>query len=166
MPGIEKRVALWQSSIGSARDWGRLSRQHLSFVQSERRRSTRSWCVCLCDSPHTHTQVHVGEAGMCVVISVGRSRGMYGYGVVGLQQRQQEEHLRLSWHQVLLSCPNESNLPSPLLPSLTKQISFAVCSSLLIQLPQALCWVHQLEGPSLIWAAHCHTLIGIKYHQF
>lgn len=34
-------------------------------------------------------------------------------GVVGLQQRQQEEHLRLSWHQVLLSCLNESNLPSP-----------------------------------------------------
>ena len=36
------------------------------------------------------------------------------------------------WHQVRGSCLNESNLPS----SLTEQISFAVRSSLLIQLPQ------------------------------
>lgn len=96
--------------------------------------------VCVCE----HTWVC---AGVCALMSVGRRVGMYDYGVEGwwgLQRRQQEEHLRLSWHQVLLSCLNESNLPSPLLLSLTKQISFAVCSSLLIQLPQALCWVHQL----------------------
>ena len=98
---------------------------------------------------HTHAQRHAGMC-WCVRSDVGRRRGLcggvwlWGGGVVGLQQRQQEEHLRLSWHQVLLSCLNESNLPSPLLPSFTKQISFAVCSSLLIQLPQALCWVHQL----------------------
>lgn len=38
-----------------------------------------------------------------------------GVAAGGLQRRrrQQEEHLRLSWHQVLLSCLNESNLPSP-----------------------------------------------------
>lgn len=90
------------------------------------------------------------HAGMCWCLCsdvCGEERGgvwLWGGGVVGLQQRQQEEHLRLSWHQVLLSCLNESNLPSPLLPSFTKQISFAVCSSPLIQLPQALCWAHQL----------------------
>lgn len=96
--------------------------------------------MCLYEYAHTH-------ASVCALMSVGRRGAVYGYGVegvVGLQQRQQEEHLRLSWHQVLLSCLNESNLPSPLLPSFTKQISFAVCSSPLIQLPQALCWAHQL----------------------
>lgn len=106
--------------------------------------------VCLRESAHTRTHTCMRVcAGVCALMSVGRRGGsggvwLWGGGAEGLQQRQQEEHLRLSWHQVLLSCLNESNLPSPLLPSFTKQISFAVCSSLLIQLPQALCWVHQL----------------------
>lgn len=108
-----------------------------------------------------NTRALCSQSGVVCALSVG----MYDYGVEG-GEVQQEEHLRLSWHQVLLSCLNESNLPSPPLPSFTKQISFAVCSSLLIQLPPALSWVHQLPGPSLIRAAHCHPLIGIKYHQF
>lgn len=89
---------------------------------------------------HTHTKMHV----LVRALSAGRRGAVRSDGVVGLQQRQQEEHLRLSWHQVLGSCLNESNLPSPFPPSFTKQISFAACSSPLIQLPQALCWAHQL----------------------
>lgn len=90
---------------------------------------------------HTHTKTHVLVR---TLMSVGSRGVVRSHEVVGLQQRQREEHLRLSWHQVLGSCLNESNLPSPLPPSFTKQISFAVCSSPLIQLPQALCWAHQL----------------------
>ncbi|MEQ2258346.1 hypothetical protein XENORESO_016977 [Xenotaenia resolanae] len=115
-------------------------------------------CECACvRMPRVCVCVHV-----CSLMSVGSSSG----GAAGLQHRHQDEHLRLSWHQVLLSCLNESNLLSPLLPSLTKQISFAACSSLLIQLPQAPLWLHQLWAPSFIRAAHCHPLIGIKYHRF
>lgn len=110
---------------------------------------------------HTHTHMPCG----CVLSNVCGEvrRRVHGYGAVG---RQQDEHLRLSGHQVLLSCLNESNLLSALLPSLTKQISFAACSSLLIQLPPAPRWPHHLQGPSFIRAAHCHPLIGIKYHRF
>lgn len=53
-----------------------------------------------------------GESGVCMAMMAWSEGG------------RQEEHLRLSWHQVLFSCLNESNLSSLLPPSLTKQISF------------------------------------------
>lgn len=102
--------------------------------------------VCGC----AHSSVCRGEG--CMAIGLVDAAGGGGW-FAAQRRRQQEEHLRLSWHQVLLSCLNESNLPSPSPPSLTKQISFAVCSSPLIQLPQARRRARQRRGPSLIGAS-------------
>lgn len=135
-PGTEKR--------GIVTTWHWFSMRRRSVVKATSELFSSKWRrLSACGVfLWLHTHMPCG----CVLSNVCGEVGwrVYGYGAVGLQRRQQDEHLRLSGHQVLLSCLNESNLLSALLPSLTKQISFAACSSLLIQLPPALRWLHHL----------------------